>query len=273
MEEPGLGAGKTFILCAGKGKLAFPLGAKHRLEVDKNMLSGGEWTRLYKIGGSAALVAALLFRRNIGAEVSLFTGVDSIPHSVAGWYSLLQANPWVGLSFLGVFDLANYALEGLVFLALAVACWQAYRSTVSVALAVGGMGIAISFAANISLTMFSFSQQYAGASSEGQRASLLAAGQAVLAAKDPLAVFPGTGAYTSVLLIALAGLSFSIALWPSQRLAAITGLLASGCDLAYCLTLPFAPSLRTLWMASGGLFWMVWHLLIAVRLLKYARGK
>ena len=37
------------------------------------------WRTLYKIGGIAALLAAVLFRRNIGAEVSLFTGVEAIP--------------------------------------------------------------------------------------------------------------------------------------------------------------------------------------------------
>jgi hypothetical protein len=38
-----------------------------------------EWTPLYRAGA----IAALLFRRNIGAEVSLFTGMDSIPQSAA----------------------------------------------------------------------------------------------------------------------------------------------------------------------------------------------
>lgn len=63
------------------------------------------WKTLYKIGGIAAFLAALLFRRNIGAEVSLFAGIDSIPQSSADWFHVLQTNPFVGLSFLAVFDL------------------------------------------------------------------------------------------------------------------------------------------------------------------------
>ena len=38
------------------------------------------WRTLFRAGGIAALLAATLFRSNIGAEVSLFTGVEAIPH-------------------------------------------------------------------------------------------------------------------------------------------------------------------------------------------------
>ena len=78
----------------------------------------------------------------------------------------------------------------------------------------------MSLASNISLTMFSLSQQYAAATSAAQQAALLAAGQAVLATGDPLAVYPTTGAYSQLLLIALAGLLFSIILLRSHRAAA-----------------------------------------------------
>jgi hypothetical protein len=97
---------------------------------------------------------------------------------------------------------------------------------------------------------------------------LLAAGQSLLVTLNPLATWPATGTYVSLLLIALAGLLFSISMLPSNRATAILGLLASGCDLAYCLTFAIAPSLQVFWLASGGLFYMIWHLLIARNLLK-----
>ena len=86
------------------------------------------WQPLYRVGSIAALLAALLFRRNIGAEVSLLTGVAAIPQTAGGWFTLLQTNPFLGLSFLACFDLANYALEGLVFLALGAALWPRHRT-------------------------------------------------------------------------------------------------------------------------------------------------
>ena len=233
-----------------------------------------DWTTLYRAGGIAALVAALLFRRNIGAEVSLFTGAEAIPQAVAGWFTLLQERPFVGLAFLAIFDVANYVLVGLMFLALAAALWRDHKPMAVMALAGGLMGIAVSFSANISLSMLSLSQQYAAATTEAQRAGLLAAGQAVLAFHNPSAIYQGTGAYLSWLFVAVAGLLFSVAMLQGQmfgRATALVGLLAGACDLAYCLTLAFAPGLRVFLVATAGAFWMIWHLMVGRRLLQLAK--
>jgi hypothetical protein len=42
-----------------------------------------DWGNLHLAGAIAALIAAILFRRNIGAEISLFSGIDSIPQPAA----------------------------------------------------------------------------------------------------------------------------------------------------------------------------------------------
>jgi hypothetical protein len=118
------------------------------------------------------------------------------------------------------------------------------------------------FASNISFSMMSLSQQYAAAMDEAQRTALLAAGQALLAMSGAMANFPGTGTYMSYLLIALAGILFASQVLPTHRTTAIFGLLAGGCDLAYCLTFTLSPALQVLFMASGGAFWMIWHLLV-----------
>ncbi len=240
-------------------------------KLGEEMTPSRDWRPLYRTGGIAALLAAILFRRNIGAEVSLFIGAEGIPRSAANWYALLQTNPFVGLSFLAVFDLIDYALVGLIFLALAAAFWPAHKSAAAIALTSGMAGVAVSLSSNISLTLFSLSQQYAAATSAAQQAALLVAGQAVLATNDPLAVYPTTSMYSSLLLIALAGLLFSVIMLRPHRAAGIIGLLASGCDLAYCLTIFLAPALRAFLLAAGGLFWMIWHLLVARILLRLSR--
>lgn len=229
------------------------------------------WNSLYQIGAIAALVAAIVFRRNIGAEVSLFTGMEGIPRSAAEWFSLLQTNPFVGLSFLAVFDLANYFLVGIVFLALAVRLWPMNKNLTVMALASGLVGIAVSFVTNISFSMMSLSQQYAAATGEAQRTSLLAAGQALLAMNGVTGYFPGTGMYMSYLLIALAGVLLAGQLLPTHRITAVFGLLAGGCDLAYCLTFALSPGLQVLFIACGGAFWMTWHLLVARILFKRSK--
>jgi hypothetical protein len=220
------------------------------------------WKPLFLTGVVAALLAALFFRRNIGAEVSLFTGIESIPTSAADWFSLLQSNLFVGASYLAVFDLAYYFLVGIVFLALAAMLWPVNKSLTAMALSSGLVGIAVNFATNISFSMMSLSQQYA-TSGEAQRAALLAAGQALLASSGAMSNFPGTGTYMSYLLIALAGVLLAGLLLPTHRVTAIFGLLAGGCDLAYCLTFALSPGLQVFFMAAGGAFWMIWHLLVA----------
>ena len=227
------------------------------------MIQVATWKPLYRAGAIAALAAAILFRRNIGAAVSLFTGFEMIPTHAADWFSLLQSNPFVGLSFLAVFDLSNYLLVGIVFLALAAMLWPVNKSLTVMAIASGLVGIAVSFATNVSFSMMSLSQQYAAASSEAQRAALLAAGQSLLASSGATTYFPSAGITMSYLLIALAVVLLAGQLLPTHRITAIFGLLAGGCDLAYCLTFAFSPGLQVLLMASGGAFWMIWHLLIA----------
>lgn len=227
-------------------------------------ISETSWKSLYQTGAIAALTAALLFRRNFGAEMSLFIGIEALPTSTMDWFSLLQTKPFVGLSFLAVFDLANYFLVGIVFLALAVWLWPVNKSLAALALTSGLVGVTINFASNISLSMFALSQRYAATTTAVQRADLLMAGQAILAGNDPLSSIPGTGALVSLLLVALSGLIFSVQLMPIHRTTAIFGLLASGSDLTYCLVFPLTPLAPVyLFLAAAGLFWMLWHLLIA----------
>jgi hypothetical protein len=177
----------------------------------------------------------------------------------------------VGLSFLAVFDLCNYFLEGLVFLALAAMLWKEGKSLAAMALASGLVGIGVNFSTNISLSLLSLSQQYAVTTSEAQRADLLSAGQSLLAINSPMTGLPGTGTYLTWLLVALAGLAFACLLWPTHRATAVVGFLASGCDLAFCLTFAFSPILQIVFMSLGGLFWMLWHLLVGCILFKLSK--
>ena len=72
------------------------------------------WKPLYLTGGIAALLAVFVFRRNLGAELSLLAmlgmvdGVPTTPLTGAGdWFRLFQENRLVGLTFLNFFDLVE----------------------------------------------------------------------------------------------------------------------------------------------------------------------
>ena len=147
------------------------------------------WKGLFRVGGIAALMAGLVFRRNLGAELTLLkesglitAGPTTPPATVLAWFMLLQSDPLVGLTWLNVFDLVNYALVGVMFLALFAALRRVNRSAMASATALGLIGIAIYFASNQALALLSLSDQYAAATTAAQRSML--AGRRAGAAGD-----------------------------------------------------------------------------------------
>ena len=238
------------------------------------------YKNLYKLGAAAALIAALAFRRNMDAEYMLArsmgiikVGPTTVPGNTADWFALLQNHRLIGLTLLNLFDLVNYALVGLIFLAL----WAALRKTspagTALATALSFVGVAAYFASNQALGLLSLSSRYTSASSELQREAYLAAGQAGLAIHQANS-FAGVGIYPSFLLVSLAGLLLSTIMLHSSwfgKGAAFTGILANAIGLSYYLALIFTPSLTFLPLSISALFLLAWYVLIAVRLWKFRR--
>lgn len=110
------------------------------------------------------------------------------------------------------------------------------------------------------------------------RPVLLAAGQGLLALnRFSAGAQPGSGGYLSLLLVAAAGLLFSIAALRDRdfpKAAGYAGLLANGLDLVYCATYTFSPpaageKLALSFIPAAGLFYVVWHVVLGWYLLKY----
>lgn len=239
------------------------------------------WKGLYKVGGVAALIAVVLFRRNLGAELTLLGSFglldvpETPPISAVEWFTLLQEDTFVGLALFGVSDLINYALVGLIFLALYGALHKADKSSMVVATTFGFVGIAVYFASNQAFSMLSLSDRYATATSDGQRAMFLAAGEALLAINNPGDITQGTGVHLSLLLVILSGLLISIVMLRStvfSKATAYMGILANGFALGYFAALIFAPTLVWLPPSVSAPFRLIWYVLIAVRLFQLASG-
>ncbi len=253
-----------------------------QMVVAKSEMEGVVWRGLLQIGGIAALLAGLLFRRNLGSELSLLkgfgfftTGPATPPTTASAWFALLQSDPLVGLTWLNTFDLVNYALVGTMFVALFVTLKHVNRSVMGMVVSLGFIGIAIYFVSNQALPLLSLSHQYAVATTEASRAMLLADGQALLALNQ----FSSPGRYLSLLFIASAGLLTSIVMLRSNvfnRATAYVGLLAAGLDLAYCLAIVVLPTvagelLALCFIPAAGLCLMIWHISIGQRLYRQGR--
>lgn len=240
------------------------------------------WKNLYKIGGVAALLATFVFRRNLAAELALLAslgvirGVPVQPlNSAVDWLNLFQENRLVGLTLMNFFDLVEYALLGLVILALYGALRQAHRSAMLVATACGLMGITVYFASNQAFAMLALSQRYAAATSDWQRSTYLAAGEALLAINSPDSLYQGTGTYVSLFLVLLAGLIVSIVMWKSavfSRPTALVGMLANGIGLCYFITLILVPAIYWIPHPISAPFRVIWYFLIALRLFRLGKA-
>jgi hypothetical protein len=238
------------------------------------------WRLLYKLGGWAALFAALLFRRNLAEEFLFFrsmgiirSGPHAFPADVAGWFTLLHTHRLIGLTFLNLLDTVNYALVGVIFLGLCAALFRVNKSAATVAMALTLVSVSVYFASNQAFSMLSLSDQYAATTSDAQRSALLAAGQALLAIHNSAANY-GNGLYLSYLFVNLAGLIIATAMLRSRafgRTSAVTGILANALGLGYYVTLVVDPRLSVIPISAGAVFLLMWYLLIARELLQLGR--
>ncbi len=233
--------------------------------------------KLYKIGGVAAMIAAAFFRRNLDAEFLLLRnlgifkfGPSAPPNAVLDWFSLLQSNKLLGLTLLNFFDVVNYALVGMIFLALCVALRRVSPAGMAMAAGLSFAGITIYFASNQALAMLSLSNQYAAATTVEQRAILLAAGKALLAIHRHNN-YSGGGLYPSFLLISIAGLIIALVMLRGKKFTkgtAYTGILATGFGLAYYIVLVIMPGLVFIPVSISAVFLLIWYILIGLRLLQ-----
>jgi hypothetical protein len=236
---------------------------------------------LCKIGGVAALLAAILFRRNLAAEYFLLRGMGLfsagptvLPVAAIDWFSVLQTNRFLGLTLLNLFDLVNYGLVALIFLGLYAALRQVNKSYMLLAMMLTLVGVAVYFASNQAFAMLSLSDQYAAATSDAQRNILLAAGQALLAIQNTGAAY-GPGLYLSFLFVNLGGVIIAVVMLRSTifgRITAWSGILANVLALGYYVTLIFAPAMSFIPISLAAPCLLVWYIRIGVKLLRLGSG-
>lgn len=240
------------------------------------------WRWLYFVGGAAALIAVVFFRRNFGTEMVAFRGfgifdVPAVhPSTAFDWFTLLQDDTFVGLLLFDVIDLVNYALVGLIFLALYAALHRANKGAILIATAVGLVGIAVTLASNHAFAMLSLSKRYADATTDAQRAMFLAAGEALLAIYKPGAIYQGTSYYVGYSFVLLAGLIISVVMLRSHvfnKATAYVGILANALALADFFVLALAPALYGLPTVASAPFRVVWMVLMALGLFRLGRQK
>jgi hypothetical protein len=233
---------------------------------------------LYRIAGVAALLAVFVFRRNLGAELALLgslgviKGVPAvIPDPAAEWFNLFQANRLVGMTLFGVFDLVEYLLVGVMFLAVYAALRRVNPGVMLLATALGLIGITVYFSSNQAFGMLALSQKYTLAESDARRLVFEAAGEALLAQQNPGGIHQGTGITVSLFLVLLSGLIISVVMLRSDvfsKATAITGILANGIGMFYFIGIAFDLAIYWIGHPLSAPFRVIWYFLMALRLFK-----
>lgn len=238
--------------------------------MDKSPLGTAEtnWKSLYTIGG----VAALLQLASILVYAVVMAVLGSKPTSAAEYFALQQTDRLASVlrgDFLFLFLLGAYlgTFPALYFALRRISPIATLLATIFTL-----MAVTICFASESTFSLLHLGGQYAAAVSEAQRAQLLAAGEAVIAAD----MWNSSGAYMSGILLQGGGVIISLVMLHSRnfsKVTAIAGLLGNALDLIQHLLHPFAPSLSATVQMSMGPFYLLWFPMLAHNLFRLGQSK
>ena len=231
--------------------------------MDRSTTQGGDaaWRSLYRVGGLAPLITLSFYLSQVA-----FISWETFPSTTLDWFLLLQRNKLLGLFYLNALDMVSIALMAPMFLALYVALRRDNESFMAIAALFAYLGIAVFIAPRSAmLSVLPLSDQYVAATTEVQRTQTLAAGEAVLSLGQ------ATLQTVGFLLISVAVLIISGVMLRSKTLGIVTawvGILASALTFADNVCVLLVPSLADPLLVVAGVFWVVWWILIAVKLLQ-----
>ena len=227
-----------------------------------------KWKNLYKMGGVAAIISAVLLL----IEIIVFT-LWPQPTTALGYFTLIQSNKLIGLIDFYLLEFIAYALFIPIFLALYMALKRLNESYMLLSITLAIVGITIFLATNNSFSMIPLSNQYLIATTEVQKSILLAAGQTLLVDTGQRAV---GGFNTGFLLISIAGLLISKIMLQSNifsKTTAYVGILAFAISLADYIRIIFLPSeliLLLIIAILSGILLLVWLVLIGRSLILFS---
>lgn len=214
--------------------------------------------QLHRIGAAAALVQL--------ASVLAYTIAQAVlgpkPASIEEYFALQQADRLASLlrgdllflfligAYLGTFPALYAALRPI---SPVYAMFATLFTLVAVTLC---------FASESTFALQHLGELYAEAVTEAQRARLLAAGEAIVAAD----MWHGSAAYLSGILLQGGGVIISLVMLRSQnfsKVTAVAGLLGNALDLTQHVLHPVAPSFSATIMLLMGPFYLVWFPMLA----------
>ncbi|MBN1311180.1 MAG: hypothetical protein JXB30_07150, partial [Anaerolineae bacterium] len=135
------------------------------------------WKSLYKIGGIAALI---FFAYTLATLIVVF-GIGTPPESVEEGFRMLADNRLAGLLRLDILTIFFVPLYYPIFLGLYAALKKTNGAIILLATVLALAGLTLFLTNPSTFPFLVLSDKFAAATSEAQKAQLLAAGEAILA--------------------------------------------------------------------------------------------
>lgn len=186
-----------------------------RADAPRSMNADSGWMPLYQVAAVAALLSVAFIVLAVVVAI-----VWPIPTTVEAWFARYHQNALAGLLDLDLPLVASYVVLIPLYLALYVALRRGRESLMALALIFDLTGAALMLAVNPAFAMLSLSNQYAGATTDAQRAVALAAGQSLLAN------WQGTGFVVAYFLGAVASLIIGAVMLRSDVFSKVTAYSA-----------------------------------------------
>ncbi len=222
-------------------------------------IADSDWKGLYRAGAGAALLMAAF----IPVQIIVFI-IWPPPGTVTGWFNLYQEHPLVGLLDMDLLLIVDQVFVALIMVTLYVVLRQSKQSLMTAALTLSALGIAAYFASTAAFEMLSLSGEYAAATTEVERVTILAAGQVMLSTWQGTAfsvgyVLEGIG----LLLVAIVMLRSTVFGKTTARVGIVLGVMS---------LLPPTAGTVGMFFALGSLVPLeIWDILVARRLLRLGR--
>ncbi len=185
--------------------------------------SDSSYKGLYQLSGITALINALLVLGELIVYAVFPRPGDALAH-----FQLFQRNWLVGLLTLDLLGMISYLLFVPIILAFYIALHRTSQALMAVATVLFFVGIADFYATNTAFPVLALSQQYAAATTNAERAMLLAAGQAMFT------LFNENAFLVSYVIVSASWLMIASVMWRSHmfsRMTASAGMLAGAAGI------------------------------------------
>jgi hypothetical protein len=221
---------------------------------------------IYKMGGISSFI---LFAYCI-ATMLIFVIIGTPPKTVEEYFSILHANRLTGLLRLDLLTVLCMPLYYLLIYSIYSAMKKTDHEMVKLSTILFFIGLTLFLASPSVFSYLNLSDKYALATTDSQRNQILAAGEAISSTD----MWHGTSAFLGGLIMQTGAFMLSLLMLRNNvfsRLIAYTGIIMFGLDLIHIIIAFFLPTIANIVMVSAGSIYLLWFLLVGIRLFKLAK--